>query len=805
MKKTIKCCLGMMMGWLSMGLSANTFAGNLIANPGFERGRGAWVYDSGTMSIDSTTFYGGSHSALIADLGGLKSLSQWVSVTGGKTYYFSTMTKFANANSAHIKLSWSTGDLSFPMYGTSGESDWVQHSNTFTAPSDATYVYIQFCIWGGLDGTNPGYFWVDDVEFSRVLEPTDVSFSLAGGTYSNAQTVTITSCTETADIYYTTDGSNPSATNGTKIASGASVVVDRNLTLRAVAVVDGTAGSIESATYTFNLVLNPGFESGSLNSWIYDSNTMSADNATFYDGLYSAVIADPGGFMSLSKLVTVTGGKNYYISAMTKLRNAGGAHIKLSWSTGDMSFPMYGTNGDSDWAQRSGIFTAPANATSVYIQFCIWGGSDGINPGYFWVDDVEFLRVLEPTDVIISLAGGIYAGAQTVTVTSSIPTADIYYTTDGSDPSMTKGTRIASGASVVVDRNLTLRAVAVVNGTAGSIESASYAIIDREFDVPGSFSIATDGDLSDWSDSSEWSGDFVLWSNATATPTSHTKAKFAYNNAIDILYVAIQTDECSVAGESGGCAVVGLSKNINGNPQLGTDATQLSFDFQSDGSVLVRNEIQTYGVGPVGKTCITTDVKAGCKESNGVWTYEIAIPLWKVWTNASQGKETLSPGDVVYVYSCMQDAYGTANGTNLSYYGNPNFYAGAFDEAAVLTLMEAEQIPGDANGDGAVDVGDLGILAANYGTTGGVIWSKGDFNGDDAVDVGDLGILAAHYGQGSNTLLNFSADYAKAFGTTVADDNTSMEETSNSVCSGLGLPLIVGLALVGLMLVKLEE
>jgi hypothetical protein len=54
-------------------------------------------------------------------------------------------------------------------------------------------------------------------------------------------------------------------------------------------------------------------------------------------------------------------------------------------------------------------------------------------------------------------------------------------------------------------------------------------------------------------------------------------------------------------------------------------------------------------------------------------------------------------------------------------------------------------IPGDANLDGSVDVGDLGILAANYGITSGATWEMGDFNGDGAVDVGDLGILSAHY------------------------------------------------------------
>ena len=54
----------------------------------------------------------------------------------------------------------------------------------------------------------------------------------------------------------------------------------------------------------------------------------------------------------------------------------------------------------------------------------------------------------------------------------------------------------------------------------------------------------------------------------------------------------------------------------------------------------------------------------------------------------------------------------------------------------VLTVVSggATLHPGDANGDGKVDVSDLGILAANYGGTGKT-WALGDFNGDHKPDI----------------------------------------------------------------------
>jgi len=56
--------------------------------------------------------------------------------------------------------------------------------------------------------------------------------------------------------------------------------------------------------------------------------------------------------------------------------------------------------------------------------------------------------------------------------------------------------------------------------------------------------------------------------------------------------------------------------------------------------------------------------------------------------------------------------------------------------------------PGDANNDGAVNVGDLGILAGNWQqqTALGKAWQEGDFTGDDGVNVGDLGVLAGAWG-----------------------------------------------------------
>ena len=77
-------------------------------------------------------------------------------------------------------------------------------------------------------------------------------FSPGGGTYTAAQSVTITSATAGASIRYTLDGSTPTSTTGT-VYSGA-VTIGTTTTLKALAYKTGWSNSaVTTATYTVNL------------------------------------------------------------------------------------------------------------------------------------------------------------------------------------------------------------------------------------------------------------------------------------------------------------------------------------------------------------------------------------------------------------------------------------------------------------------------------------------------------------------------------------------------------------------------
>ena len=77
------------------------------------------------------------------------------------------------------------------------------------------------------------------------------TFSVPAGTYSSAQTVTISDSTAGATIYYTTNGTTP--TISSTVYSGA-ITVSASETIEAIAVASGFANSsVASATYTINL------------------------------------------------------------------------------------------------------------------------------------------------------------------------------------------------------------------------------------------------------------------------------------------------------------------------------------------------------------------------------------------------------------------------------------------------------------------------------------------------------------------------------------------------------------------------
>ena len=86
-------------------------------------------------------------------------------------------------------------------------------------------------------------------------------------------------------------------------------------------------------------------------------------------------------------------------------------------------------------------------------------------------------------------------------------------------------------------------------------------------------------------------------------------------------------------------------------------------------------------------------------------------------------------------------------------YGGQTYSASIGSYLRNIVPISGDGLPGDANGDGLVDVADYNIWAANVGKTGAT-WAQGDFNGDGLVDVADYNIWAANVGATYNASPN---------------------------------------------------
>ncbi|MFU8828395.1 MAG: dockerin type I domain-containing protein, partial [Phycisphaerales bacterium] len=82
---------------------------------------------------------------------------------------------------------------------------------------------------------------------------------------------------------------------------------------------------------------------------------------------------------------------------------------------------------------------------------------------------------------------------------------------------------------------------------------------------------------------------------------------------------------------------------------------------------------------------------------------------------------------------------------------------GRINAGSALAELVGACCPGDANGDGVVNLADLNLVLAHFGEgtqppIGGqpVIPEAGDLNGDNRVDLADLNIVLAGFGQDCN-------------------------------------------------------
>jgi hypothetical protein len=153
---------------------------------------------------------------------------------------------YASAQNVTITSDTSGASIHYTTDGsTPSETAGTVYSGPINLPTTTTLQAIASAS-GFTDSNITSAVYTIGAPPSQVAAPT---FSPDGGTYTSAQTVTISSATSGASFRYTTDGSTPSATVGT-LYSGP-VTISATATLNAIAYEAGfTNSAVSSATYT---------------------------------------------------------------------------------------------------------------------------------------------------------------------------------------------------------------------------------------------------------------------------------------------------------------------------------------------------------------------------------------------------------------------------------------------------------------------------------------------------------------------------------------------------------------------------
>jgi N-acetylneuraminic acid mutarotase len=342
------------------------------------------------------------------------------------------------------------------------------------------------------NGTLHGFLFKPTAE-TAVATPT---FSLAAGVYTVAQKVSISDKTTGAAIYYTTNGTTPTASS-TKYSTP--ITVSATTTIKAIAVEAGyTNSAVATATYTIHpIAATPVFKPIAGNYGLAQSVTLTdattgaaihyttnGATPTASSPKYSAAIHVSAASTTIKAIATATGYTNSPVAtAVYKIGLAAAATPKFSEGTGTYSSIQTVTLSDATagaaiYYTTDGVL--PTTASTKYVAAIRVGATETIRAiaasathSNSAVASATFTIHLPPAaKPVLHPAGGNYSTAQSVTMTDATPGAAIYYTTNKAAPTASS-TRYTT--AVKVSKTTTIEAVAIASGYSDSaVASATY-------------------------------------------------------------------------------------------------------------------------------------------------------------------------------------------------------------------------------------------------------------------------------------------------------------------------------------------
>ncbi|WP_272946193.1 chitobiase/beta-hexosaminidase C-terminal domain-containing protein [Geobacter sp. OR-1] len=328
---------------------------------------------------------------------------------GGGTY---TTVQTVALSSSEAGTIFFTTDGSTPTYPVSGATQ--VYSSPISINANTTLKFFARDNDGNLEAVNTQAYIMNI--------PPVTTANPAGGTYTAAQTVSLTSNEPGGAIFYTIDGSTPTyPVSGSTLTYSSPITINSNTTLKFFGRdIDGNLESVKTELFTIN--------------------TPPETTATPIGGTYP-----PGQTISLSS--SIAGSVIYY--------------------TTDGSTPTYPTTGTTQ--VYSGPITLNSTTTLKYFARDLSGNKEAVKTQTYTISTLPYTTATP--------AGGTYTAVQTVTLSANMP-ATIYFTVDGTDPTYpASGSTQTYSGPITISADSTLKYFAVdATENREGIKSQTYII-----------------------------------------------------------------------------------------------------------------------------------------------------------------------------------------------------------------------------------------------------------------------------------------------------------------------------------------
>ena len=283
------------------------------------------------------------------------------------------------------------------------------------------------------------------------------TFSPEAGTFYGSQEITLATGTDGASIYYTTDGTTPSSTNGTLYEDPFEITA--TTTIKAIAVKKGANDSeVASATYTKGEAVSGytvDFESDLAAYVDWEFTNLVKDNAiTAHGGTYFVNTNAQGSASATTKeKVAKPGVITYYISKKGNNTNAN-SKWSVQVSTDGSNWTTVGAENNAGAGVTEGTWNECSADLSEYTDVYVrvyYKGTTAVRT----LDDIELTMA---SAIVKPSISGETPFLNSTNVSISIPEGTtVYYTTDGSNPK-TAGTQYS--AAFDLNNSATVKAIA---------------------------------------------------------------------------------------------------------------------------------------------------------------------------------------------------------------------------------------------------------------------------------------------------------------------------------------------------------